>query len=79
VPAYGPDAWAHPGGPAWPPGLQAFSQRRVTGKDEQPGPRYRREPSGTVRITSLFDEHYATAEIVTGAPGIHDTVELPRP
>ncbi len=59
--------------------LQAFSQRRVTGKDEQPGPRYRREPSGTVRITSLFDEHYATAEIVTGKPGIHDIVELPRP
>lgn len=59
--------------------LQAFSQRRVTGTDNQAGPRYRREPSGTVRITSLFDEHYATAEIVTGKPGIHDTVELPRP
>lgn len=59
--------------------LQAFSQRRVTGTDNPAGPRYRREPSGTVRITSLFDEHYATAEIVTGTPGIHDIVELPRP
>lgn len=59
--------------------LDAFRQRRVTGSDKQAGPRYRRERSGTVRITSLFDEHYATAEIVTGTPGIHDTVALPRP
>jgi hypothetical protein len=59
--------------------LEAFSQRRVTGSDNPAGPRYRRERSGTVRITSLFDEHYATAEIVTGTPGIHDTVALPEP
>lgn len=59
--------------------LQAFSQRPVAGTDNEVGPRYRREPSGKVRITTLFDEHYATAEILTGKPGIHDTVELPRP
>lgn len=58
--------------------LEAFRQRRVTGLPDDADPRFRREPSGTVRITSLFDEHYATAEIVTGKPGLHDTVELIR-
>lgn len=40
------------------------------------GPRYRREDVGTVKITSLFDEHYATAEVVKGSPKVNDTVEL---
>lgn len=40
--------------------------------------RYRQQDTGTVRITSLFDEHYATAEIVKGSPKVHDVVELKR-
>lgn len=42
------------------------------------GPRFRKEGVGTVRITSLFDEHYATAEVVKGSPRVNDTVELER-
>lgn len=42
------------------------------------GPRFRREDVGTVKITSLFDEHYATAEVVKGSPKVNDTVELER-
>lgn len=42
------------------------------------GPRFRRESVGTVKITSLFDEHYANAEVVKGSPKVNDTVELER-
>ena len=42
------------------------------------GPRFRREDVGTVKITSLFDEHYATAKVVKGSPKVNDTVELER-
>lgn len=41
-------------------------------------PRFRREDVGTVKITSLFDEHYATADVVKGVPKVNDTVELKR-
>lgn len=42
------------------------------------GTRFRKEEVGTVRISSLFDEHYATAEVVKGSPRVNDTVELER-
>jgi hypothetical protein len=41
-------------------------------------PRFRREAVGAVKITSLVDEHYATAEVVKGTPKVNDTVELER-
>lgn len=42
------------------------------------GPRFRSEEVGTVKITSLFDDHYATAEVVKGSPKLNDTVQLER-
>lgn len=59
--------------------LAAISHRRYSVTPPEAGSRYLREPSGTVRITALRDDHYAVAEIVDGKPGLHDTVELPRP
>ena len=41
-------------------------------------PAFRREEIGSVRIVSLFDEHYATAQIVSGKPQVNDSVELER-
>lgn len=58
--------------------LDVVRHTRVTGTPKKAGPRYQREAVGSVRITSLFDEHYATAEIVEGKPKVNDTVELSR-
>jgi len=41
-----------------------------------PGHHFKKVDVGTVRITTLFDEHYATAEVVKGSPKMNDTVEL---
>lgn len=41
-------------------------------------PRFRREAVGSVRITKVFDEHYAIAEVVEGEAQVNDTVELSR-
>ena len=43
------------------------------------GPRFRREAVGQVRITGLFDDHYAEAEVISGKPKVNDIVELIRP
>ena len=51
---------------------------RVPGNSKKAGPRYRREDVGSVRISSLFDEHYANAKIVKGSPKVNDTVELDK-
>ena len=40
---------------------------------------FRRTDIGKVRITSLFDDHYANAEVVEGKPQTSDTVELQAP
>jgi hypothetical protein len=59
--------------------LAAISHRRLSDRGPQAGSRYQRQPTGTVRITALRDDHYAVAEVVDGKPGLHDTVELVRP
>jgi hypothetical protein len=41
-------------------------------------PSFRREDVGTVRIVSLFDDHYATAVVVSGQPQVNDTVHFER-
>jgi hypothetical protein len=46
---------------------------------KEAGPRFRRVDVGSVKVTSLFDDHYATAEVVEGSPKVNDTVELTRP
>lgn len=58
--------------------LEVITHRRLTGTHKNAGPRFKRETVGRVRITSLFDEHYAMAEVVEGKPSLHDTVELSR-
>ena len=42
------------------------------------GPSFRREEVGKVRIVSLYDEHYATAVVVSGHPQVNDSVEFER-
>jgi hypothetical protein len=40
------------------------------------GPAFRREKVGKVRITMIFDEHYAEAIVLDGDVRLHDTVEV---
>jgi hypothetical protein len=56
--------------------LDVIRHTRVAHQHKSPAPRFRRETVGSVRITTLFDEHYATAEVVEGEPKVNDTVEL---
>lgn len=39
-------------------------------------PNYKREETGTVKITEIVDEHYAKAKIITGEAGVNSIVEL---
>lgn len=41
-------------------------------------PNFKREDVGKVRIVSVYDEHYATAEVTQGNPQAGDTAELDR-
>lgn len=59
--------------------LEVIRHTRISRGSKAAGPRFRREPVGQVRITGLFDTHYAQAEVVTGRPRVNDTVELMRP
>ena len=54
--------------------------RHVSGSSygKRAGPRFRKVDVGSVRITSLFDDHYANATVVKGAPRVNDVVELER-
>lgn len=56
--------------------LTVVRHTRAAHEHKSPAPRFRREAVGSVRITTLFDEHYATAEVVDGEPKVNDTVEL---
>ena len=40
------------------------------------GPTISRSDAGWVKITELFDEHYARAQVVSGNPAVNDVVEL---
>ena len=40
------------------------------------GPGFRRELIGKVRIATVFDEHYASAQVLNGSPQVNDVVEL---
>lgn len=40
------------------------------------GPTFSRSDAGRVKITEVFDEHYARAQIVSGNPVVNDVVEL---
>lgn len=45
----------------------------------KPGsPTFRRTDVGTIRITSLVDDHFARASVISGSPAKNDLVELRR-
>lgn len=46
--------------------------------DKSPGPRFKRIEIGTVRISEVIDEHFATAQVTSGSPTVNDVVELER-
>lgn len=46
---------------------------------KQAGPKFRRVDVGSVKIISLFDDHYASAKVVDGSPKVYDIVERARP
>lgn len=58
--------------------LDVVRHVRITARGKNATSRFRRDDVGTVKITSLFDEHYATAVVVKGSPKLNDTVELIR-
>lgn len=58
--------------------LDVVRHTKLTGSPKASGPDYKREEIGKVRITSLFNEHYANATVVNGQPLVNDTVELER-
>ena len=49
-----------------------------SGSGKMPGPGFRRDPVGTARINSIFDEHYSRADVLSGSPEVNDTVEMGR-
>ena len=55
--------------------------QRITakpGNSPKAGPIFVRTEIGRVKIVELFDEHYARARILKGAPQLNDVVELQR-
>ena len=56
--------------------LNVVRHVRTAGAPKQVGPRYRRQAIGSIKITGLFDGHYADATVVQGKPQVNDTVEL---
>lgn len=49
---------------------------RVNSGSPKGGVTYSRSDAGRVKITDLFDEHYAHAQVLTGNPTVNDVVEL---
>lgn len=41
-------------------------------------PAFQREPTGTVRITEIVNEHFARARVLTGRAEVNSVVELRR-
>ncbi len=58
--------------------LNVVRHTRKTGSPKAGAHQYSLEDIGKVRITGLFDEHYANATVVNGQPLVNDTVELER-
>ena len=48
------------------------------GGSKAPASGFQRKSVGTARIDSVFDAHYARAEVVSGDPQVNDMVELER-
>jgi hypothetical protein len=58
--------------------LNVVRHTKKTGSPKAGAHQYKREDIGKVRITSLFEDHYANATVVNGQPSVNDTVELER-
>jgi len=49
---------------------------QATSNAHAASPTISRSDAGRVKITELFDEHYARAQIVSGNPAVNDVVEV---
>jgi len=58
--------------------LNVVRHERIPQNPKFPELAFRRKDIGKVRITSIFDEHYAKATVIEGEVQLNDTVELPR-
>lgn len=56
--------------------LDVVRHVRQSASPKDTGPNFRREAVGSARIVSVFDEHYATAEVLDGQPKVNDVAEL---
>ena len=54
--------------------LSAYRFAPNTGRPIRPP--YERVQTGTVRIGEVIDEHFARAQVTSGAPAVYDIVEL---
>ena len=56
--------------------LEVERVTRVYGSPKSGASTYSRSEVGQVKISELFDEHYARAKILSGSPSVNDVVEL---
>lgn len=59
--------------------LDVVRHTRVRTPPKSVSPGFRRENVGKVKITTIFDDHYAQATVVSGNVRVNDTIELERP
>jgi hypothetical protein len=60
--------------------LTVYKFERITKpfQKKHPGPSYKREATGKVKITEIVDEHMATAKVLTGEAKVNYVVELDK-
>lgn len=56
--------------------LDVVRHVRQSSSPKASGPNFRREAVGSARIVTVFDDHYATAEVLDGQPRVNDVAEL---
>jgi len=55
--------------------LDVIRHTRVTTPPKSASPGFRRKNVGKVKITTIFDDHYALATVINGSVRVNDTVE----
>lgn len=59
--------------------LNVIRHTRIAKPPKSVGPGFRRDNVGKVRITTIFDDHYAQATVIDGTVRENDSVETQRP
>lgn len=59
--------------------LNVIRHSRIAVPPKAPGPGFRRDNVGKVKITRIFYGHYAQATVIKGDARVNDTVETQRP